>query len=419
MAATRPMEDFFCTPTATYRTVPNFSRLSTLVKMPSTEYAPSTPSEKRYTMAFDFGKHTPEHSMPIKDFQTDQMFWRGYTSDEEVASPLGTDDMSFRTASSDDFASQRTSIESSLPEQLIQSCDDVEQRCGRAQAVRVVSAGKAKVVSMPKLVDGPSSPRIWRPASAGPVAPPVSRFNRSGASSQASSQHQPSPRASTDLRRTLAPQATSVPLPKRSPSLRRRPSLPQLFTAARSSPTTPTPAPSLGAVRGPWTADFLKHDPYPSIAEPEQSVGRTAPITPTSPMSSSRRRLQKVYSSVGLNVFARSRRTNSSDGSVNEELNPAKQAQTAKVPSRSAEPTIERKPSVRPKLVPRGASEREPPLVLPPCPEDYEDPREGGIQWPARDGSSTMWPLYEPAPKVSRLQRQQRSMSVALVSAQA
>ncbi|TKA66517.1 hypothetical protein B0A55_09394 [Friedmanniomyces simplex] len=133
-------------------------------------------------------------------------------------------------------------------------------------------------------------------------------------------------------------------------------------------------------------------------------------------MSPSRRRLHKLGSSIGLNVFSM-KRTNSSDSSLGDALDTIKEPE----PVASASPTsplqpLARAASLKPKMVPRGANERAPPLILPLCPETYED-EEDVTRWPLRNDSSAMGLGLVGLP--TKLHKRQRSMSAALVSVQA
>ncbi|KAK3070674.1 hypothetical protein LTR53_010051 [Teratosphaeriaceae sp. CCFEE 6253] len=350
--------------------------------------------------SFKAGVKTPEPSDTIKQFANEPVFWRGYTSDEEVASPIDADDMSFRTVSTRNCGSvaARPLSNASFPEQLAQSCDRVEQQCNRAQAITLVPAGKAKVVSMPKLVNVLATPRMRRPVPVTPIRPPVSRLKRFGIDSQASSQTSESPRTSTEKSPMSGAPTSVAALLTRGRSVRPRPSLPDLRARPRYLPDTPY---SALEVRIPPTADFLQYDPYPSQA------GEQATTPP--PMSPSRRRLQRIGSSIGLSVFGM-RRSNSADNSVGDASDIAKEPETVTPTSPEARsPQLPaRAASVKPKMIARGANERAPPLILPPCPESYEDDRDG-----------TRWLGRKDASGVMKLHKRQRSMSAALVSVQA
>jgi hypothetical protein len=104
------------------------------------------------------------------------------------------------------------------------------------------------------------------------------------------------------------------------------------------------------------------------------------------------------------------KRSTSSEGSIDEEMEAIKEPEPVLVrPSTATLPQAK----ARAKLVPRGANERAPPLVLPPCPDDYESVRDV-TQWPIRkDSGSTA------AARGPKLHKRQRSMSAAMVSVQA
>ncbi|KAK0289634.1 hypothetical protein LTR35_002832 [Friedmanniomyces endolithicus] len=396
MAAKRPIEDFFCNPTHNFAMEehPRYSMASEPVIVGSPMMPPSE------MFSFKAGIKTPEPSAAIRHFTDEPMFWRGYTSEEEVASPIDTDDRSFRTTSTFSVISQPASrmSDASFPGQLAESCERVERQCERAQAITLVPAGKVKVVSMPRLVNVSASPRMRRPAPITPIRPPVSRMSRMGISSQTSSQASASPRTSTEkLPVSTAPSSVAALL-TRGKNVRQRPSLPNLQATTRFQSSMPHPESRSRNVR---TADFLRYDPY--LSPPSEQ-----PTTPP-PVSPSRRRLHKLGSSFGLNVFGM-KRTNSSDSSLGDP-EAIKEHEPAAAASPPPLQPLARTSSVRPRMVARGANERAPPLVLPPCPETYEDERDLS-RWPLRKDSSIMG-------LPSKLHKRQRSMSAALVSVQA
>ncbi|KAK4541067.1 hypothetical protein LTR36_008292 [Oleoguttula mirabilis] len=398
----RSLDDFLIKPTAL--TMDDHA----LATMPSDDNITIMPPHEMFS--FKPGKKTPEPSATITNFTDEPMFWRGYTSEEEVASPIDDgDDMSFHSDSSDSEPASRAS-QASFPEQLAQSCNRVEQQCNRAQAVTLVPAGKAKVISMPRLVDVPATPRMRRPATATPLRPPVSRLNRMEIGSQTSSQNSRtnSPRTSGERSPvSTAPSSIAEP-PKRVKTVRRRPSLPALSIAARSF-GTPDSSPDLA--RNTRRVDFLDHDPFPS-----SSAER-----PTTPMSPSKRRLHKFSSSLSLNVFGRGiRRNNSSDSNVGADLNVVKEPEPILISGAyQAVRSPIRKASVKPKMVARGANEREPPLILPPCPEDYDDDdgddkeNAGSAPWSSRKESAVHGVMMDQSHKVAKLHKRQRSSSAA------
>ena len=396
MAARRPMEDFFFSPTYNFD-MDEHPRFSMASDMENYRCSPTMPPDDMFS--FKAGVKTPEPSAAIRRFTDEPMFWRGYTSDEEVASPIDADDMSFRTTSTftDGDRPSRHTSNASFPEKLAQTCNKVEQQCSRAQAITLVPAGKAKVVSMPKLVDVSTTPRMRRPAPITPVRPPVSRLNRVEIGSLTSSQASNSPRTATEKSPVSIAPSSVAALLTRGKSIRPRPSLPNLQATARVQASTPH---SASSSRVPRTAEFLRHDPYPS---PPDDQALTPP-----PMSPSRRRLHRFGSSIGLNVFG-TKRSNPSDSSI-EELPEATKEVDAITPASPKAPSpqsLTRSTSTKPRMIARGANERAPPLVLPPCPEAYEDDRE------------TMSWLASNMPLPGKLHKRQRSMSAALVSVQA
>ena len=317
----------------------------------------------------------------IKNFTDEPFFWPGYASDEEVASPMASDNLSCHSSESDND-SELVSLETaaSLPSQFTQSCSKVEQ-CSRAQAVTLVPAGKAKVISMPRLVDVSAIPRMKRPAIT-PVRLPVPRMGRIEASTQStfqialpnSSEDTPvykvsSPDAEQSqsfkgLRRKPSLPSSIIEQSTRVKSVRKEPSLPTLQSTAHSQLSTPYSSPH--SVQHPQSADFLRFDPFPP-----------SPLElPTTPMSPGRRRLHKLSSSIGLNnVFSKGPKRNDTCSSpFSEDLETVKESEPVLVTLSHQEMlTPTRKPNVRAKLVARGASEREPVLVLPPCSEDDDD----------------------------------------------
>ncbi len=132
MAAKRPIEDFFCNPTHNFAMEehPRYSMASEPVLVGSPMMPPSE------MFSFKAGIKTPEPSAAIRHFTDEPMFWRGYTSEEEVASPIDTDDRSFRTTSTFSVISQPASrmSDASFPEQLAESCERVERQCEKGQS---------------------------------------------------------------------------------------------------------------------------------------------------------------------------------------------------------------------------------------------------------------------------------------------
>ena len=113
---------------------------------------------------------------------------------------------------------------------------------------------------------------------------------------------------------------------------------------------------------------------------------------PNSPSLTRPRLLRKLSSTFSFKTFNRPSRQDSFSSNESEKLHPLTETKKPHhpisdmhVPSRSSSKPL-------PKLVPRGANERAPPIVIPPCPEDYDDGAddEGELpnaRWPMRKDS--------------------------------
>jgi hypothetical protein len=168
-------------------------------------------------------------------------------------------------------------------------------------------------------------------------------------------------------------------------SVRRRPNLTQLQIFPRSeSPYELTSVPkAFSPPKTAKTANFLDYD--------QQASPRA--ITPSTPLP--KRKLHKLSSSFSLRTFSKGfKRSSVSEksvaGSTTSLAMPAQMPYTISemhIPSRTSSKPL-------PKMVPRGASERAPPIVLPPCPYDYaEQEIEPTTPWPLRDE-----PVAPPSP---------------------
>lgn len=311
----------------------------------------------------------------------DPIFLRSYTSEEELGSPVGDDDFSFGSASSD---SDNASL-SGVSEFHVQT--NAQQLCNRAQAVQLVSAGKPKVISTPKSVDvsvGPTTPKTARS--------PAYRSHRMGFIGIDESK--------TEI--TSFPSAIEQPPALQSPAtprIRRRPNMTPLKTTPRSeSPPGAfwTPRMHVAAQR----ADFLNHDPFPSSGSPRASM-----LSPAS-----RRRMQNLSTSLSLRNLGRSLRRSSSS-LLDDDSNERRTGKATKgilassqrisdihvpfwtsskpesavsspemsdmhVPTRTSSKPI-------PKMIARGGNERAPIIELPPCPDGYEGDQDiTRTQWP-------------------------------------
>lgn len=457
----RPPEDFLIHPTSPtamimedYIASPHHFRSSTW----SNNAVPVTPPSEVFQLKP--GKKTPEAGATIQDLIDEPIFWRGYTSDEEIASPVD-DNRSFDSSSfcydSDDVVSIHDAVVS--PQQSTQSLGKGKQQVTQAQAVQFTSAGKAKVVSM-------STPRVCRTAPSSPTKPPVSKMNRMNIEGR-----------TINFSRTITSQASidfddsadadqSVPRPKRV--VRRKPDVSALQAISRSqspSYSNPPHISSMAARRagviepddpgmvdeplseGIWfsqsstpeeerpSSQFKQASKQRRDSEPASYPAQEASLVPDSPpyamprkrslnyilQASSARRLQDTYTfsespslsrprllhklstTFSFKTFSRrpSRQDSLSSASSSEML----QAATARVVKPAhviAEMHIPTRTSSKPlpKMVPRGANERASPIVIPPCPEDWsadeEEASESPARWSIKKGSLPVHEKHEP-----------------------
>ncbi|RMY27113.1 hypothetical protein D0866_10373 [Hortaea werneckii] len=388
----RPPEDFLINPTFA-------AKERTRSPMAANHASVMRPVEM---FSFQPNQKTPEPATAIRKFRDEPLFWQGYASEEEAASPIADDDLSIHSASNE---LQHTSRRSSpFPEQLAHTCKRVERQCGKAQAVTVLPAGKARIVNVPKMVDVSAPPRVRRPLVKS-MHPSLSSPTQVGSPTSSQGTRNNSPRTSGERSPISTAPSSVVELPKNTKVLRHRPSLPALAAAARAQPATPQMRPS------PQHApDFLNHDPYPtSVVEP-----------PKTPQSPSRRKLHKFSSSLGLNMFNKaSKQTDSPDSSIGAELETVKEPEPVMYSARHSQPsTPARTQERRSRMIPRGANERAPVLVLPECPESYDDSLSFP-SWPTRRDSEATYVTMDRSTKMPKLHTRRRSVSAAMVTAEA
>lgn len=344
------------------------------------------------------GRKSVEATGSIHKFSNQSIFLRGYTSEEEASSPVEDNDFGFHTTSDTDSTA---SIKESRSVENLADHANALQLCTKAQAVQFVSAGKAKVVSVPKIVDLSSS--------GSPVSPVNETSTRSSVSKRdagvydGSFVHTPSPRSSSDR----SPALSSLDeQPFRPRTIRRKPKLPPL-QAPTSSPQRSTRSQTPLADQ---RAEFLKHDPYPS----NWPSGGPTSASPT------KLRMPKLSSSFSLRAFGRPRRSDSLGSSASDGWDsPTEQYIAVSLPASPAVRNVPRAvPRSMPKMVARGASERAPPLVLPPCPDDYDKKDlTYSTHWPLRKESVTTSPTFETPDALKQIRR--KSVSVAFATSQA
>ena len=455
----RPPEHFLVYPTSPtamimedYCASPRHYRSSTW----STNAAPVTPPAEIFQLKP--GKKTPEAAATIRDLCQEPLFWRGYTSDEEVASPLIDDRRSFDSGSfcydSEDVVSIH---DETTPQQSTQSFSKAKMEGTHAQAVQYRSAGKAKVVSM-------SGPRIVRTAPSSPTRPAVSKMNRMNIEGRAINFSRTiTPKASKDANFVAENTQTyeGPPQPKRV--VRRKPDVPALQAVSRSqSPSQVSPS-SVGPYsrragfvepsdedlisplcEGAWFSQSTTPEderpaarskkgtlPSPDDESESYPAQEASPVPDSPPFSLPQKRssnyvlqgsssvrgpallssashlghdtymwaesqslspprlLRKLSSTFSFRTFNRPSRQDSFSSNESEKLQPVKEKtpKPTHIISRISNPS---RASSKPpsKMVPRGANERAPPIVIPPCPDDYDDGDDLPARWPLRKDSA-------------------------------
>ncbi|KAK3698083.1 hypothetical protein LTR37_017132 [Vermiconidia calcicola] len=323
--------------------------------------------------AMKHGQKTSEPSATIRNFTDERIWWGGYTSDEEIASPVDDDDFSILSTDSDPESA--SSFKGGLYH--AETCNNSQQLCSRAQAVQVVSAGKAKVVTMPKAVEV-SSPRLKRrPLIPAAARTPVSWINPltiTDIHQSSDSRLLFSPRLSNE--KIPGPQlsAPSMGMPTAHRSVRRkmdfsRSQIQPRSVSSQSISSTPTLLPA-------QKVRFVDDDAFHS---------HRIALSPT-PSTLSLRRMHKLSPSFSLRGFGiRRRRRSGSDYNTCEEAVRAQQLEPLKTSAPISDMHVPTRTSSKPmpRMVPRGANERAPPIVPPPCPDDLEDDNFAPF-WPPR-----------------------------------
>lgn len=382
-----PMDDY-----SSYRQSRTSNRNSLLVDSPNVLFS-----------AHRSGKQRFDRPAAIRTFENDAVYLRGYTSDEEVASPVENGEFAFDSTSSDGDGESIASVHEA--QYHAQSCSNAQQLCNRAQAVQLVSAGKPKVVSMPKLVDAslaysPSPTASDYETETRPTVSSMSYMQPAGTHPYVNSNTSSSPRSSGE--NSLYP---STPILRSAPvmtnSVRRKPNLLPLQTTPRSDSHQ-----SSNSGRTPQTAwpigrpNFLDYDPFPS----------DRPVHGVSSASAPKRKLHRLSPTFSLKNLSRSLgRGSISDGNPGDSGINKKDIiypVVSPVPSHIQKPT--RTPSrTWPKMVARAANERAAAIEIPPCPDKYQDDFNVPV-WPQR-GDSVANMIY-PRPGASRAHGRRKSL---------
>jgi hypothetical protein len=377
----------------------------------SDRYAESQPStletrQRSDQLASQPGKRSLHHHQEsFPDPVVEQVYWHRYDSDEEaISSAVDSDTESISSASSGEILEMtRTRFSVVSAKELANSYDPIEQTVFYAQAVvmQPVNTGDAKL--SPRLVEIPPSPRHERHRSMGYYKPSKSRLSkldtstpvrhlqsvastpRSSIENSSNASNSSTPPTSVDDRSPVSSTEKKVIRRKSAVSSMRSVAKREFSINAHNMPDAQT------------LREFLDSDPY--------SDGRPLSQVPAPGATPSKRKLRKFSSSFSLGRFKRiSSADNSSDdlptlASLRSRNPPAPEVYR---PSRCS--TFQ--PTLSAKMVARGANERAPPIVLPPCPDDST----GGLM---RGQLQRSPKSYSPtgAPKTGKLHRRQKSLS--------
>ncbi|EME43657.1 hypothetical protein DOTSEDRAFT_72873 [Dothistroma septosporum NZE10] len=361
----RPIEDFFVNPAFNFGTRRQQSNMvddDTLYSGGADRFTHFWSTETRPTPSKGKAPAT------VTDLTDKSMTLHGYTSEEETASPIDDDSCSVTSAYSDSDNSDFT-----FPEALAESCNKVEQQCNRAQAVEIRLAGKAKVVSLPKLVDIPSRRGVVRPASIEHRRKSIQRRNSAdhpqSARSSQDSHHGSDNSSVMDSPASTAPSSVII---EHSIELKRRSSIASrhvpLMEAARAiSPTTPNFTYSTNSLIEPRSLNTTTREGILS----SQRFNST-----TSSLRLPLRRMNKLSlsSNFGLARIGKELRDTfvpkDAEAGI---VNVAPQMPQAQARNASLSKT---------KMVARAANERAPMIELPPFPGGEED--DFASDWPLR-----------------------------------
>ncbi|KAK6432796.1 hypothetical protein LTR95_011034 [Oleoguttula sp. CCFEE 5521] len=351
----------------------------------------------------------------------EQLQWRGYDSDEEgVSTPADSDSYSICSASSGEIV-EAVAVPARLslfiPKTPTTETPRTERQFYRAQAVIMRPMGKDNSQASPKLVNIPASPRTHRssPSSSSrgfPFAEEQSERSQPTEDSLHNDSRPSTPRVSsegTSIGSIPSTPATSTDGASQILSL-------QLREQASLAPTEPVRATAPDVTKGQSWREFLTYDdPYPLKTQIKDHM--FSPVVPTrrkvptkavkpakpapikgqswreflsyddpyplrsqmhdhliSPLVPTRKGLKKLSSAMGMGRTDRA--TVNAYKGISASLSEAKYSTQSLVKSKAAKPEVyvPSRPSTssqRPKLVPRGASERELPLKLPPAPKSY------------------------------------------------
>lgn len=294
---------------------------------------------------------------------------------------------------------------SASEEQTAAIVSQAHQLCTRAQAVTILSAGRPKMVTMPKLTDAPrpdrdpkfnSLPNQLREKT---VAPHLRSYSWDVPSHERSSSDY-SQKDSIDLSGGISPLSTApssiLEQPPRShrmsisskhvPLMEAARHVPLMEAARMGSPVSPM-SPSAGSMKSSYTwSQPVAPTSQPPAARSSMFQSKSgvlsALINRFDSSDSAARRNSKTASNntgrVGRNVLRKKTMENIRDEYTSTIVEPAK------LSTQLASPIIRlpnRKSTINPgRMVARGANERAPVLTLPSCPDDFS--RSFESEWP-------------------------------------
>lgn len=387
--------------------------LNSAFVMESQKLPSATSKETSYPVAMSaYHENNFEYALPcdrqpssatIKNVVDEPVFWHGYTSEEEAASPIGTDE-------GDDTDSARFSnlpVLSPTEEHKATIVSQAHQLCTHAQAVTILSAGRPRVVNVPKLII--EAPRHERDPSidslpnklrlktasvhlrsysldAPNVEHNVSDYSHKDSldsngtaslfSTAPSSLHEQSSRPGR-----MSVSSRHVPLMEAARHI------PLLDAARLASPISPTYPSSPAGLKNSYTwSQPVTPTSAPSISRSSVSQSRGGVLSALKnrfeSSDSGTRRASKVGSSniarIGKNILRRDTLE------VVENEYASKMAEPRHASSQPASP-ITRHPvqsslNKSGRMVARGANERAPVLTLPSCPDEFS--RSFESEWP-------------------------------------
>lgn len=244
----------------------------------------SAPLQER-TLDFRILVEPPLLSATITDLCNEPLFYSGYLSEEEQ---MSSDDSSLSSMSintvADEFVDE---LESNFPELLAEDCTFVEQvQCVQAEAVTLVSPGKAKMVRVSRSSLS-SSPMIVRPSTSSSLKPGSSSSRLSIISIRSQSYN-----GSTPSLKVVSPQMPSTPeleIGSQTPTSSHGPATPDspasAYFDALTSPTYVMPCPPKHRMSR--NGYHLKlpsiSSKRPGSSQSMMAAPLSAPLTPPSP----------------------------------------------------------------------------------------------------------------------------------------